>query len=296
MAKKFPTSALFLFAFASVLWGGSAVYLNFAADPFYPFALDGVSWKNAATGLLPLEIAPHSPADHAGLLTTDTLLFANGISVSSEAGLQEIIDQAPAGKHALYAVRRGDRLINLEVPVIHFRTLRGFFNSQWLKKYDLPRIERQMANVGFRQRVILSWFFKPVGILLILLSFFIYLKKPDLIIARLFFLTGLVTGFGFTAGNIDAFDLPNSLRLLFFVLVLFYIHFTPPLVLDFFRRLLFFSPSQPPPLRLSLLTYLPSVLGYMISLALLVFALVEGRAAVIEPPEGLWGMVEELLF
>jgi len=294
VSSKFTPSTLLLLIVASLLWGGAAIYFNLATNPFYPFALDGATWEKARGGLVATEIVPAGPADQAGLFSSDTLLLVNGVSVTSEPALQEIIDQIPADQLVIYTVRRGDALTKLEVSIKQFRTLRGYFNSEWLKKYDMQTIERQMESLKFQQRIILSWLFKPAGILLILLAIWVYVKKPELTAARLFFLTGLITGFGLATGNVDAFDLPDRLRFLYFLLVLGYIFFIPPLTLDFFRRLLFFSTFSPPQ-RVTILTYIPAFLGYTLSVGLLIFALAEGRAPVVEPPKGALGIVQNLL-
>ena len=117
MAQKLKLPALVLLVFATLLWGGTALFFNIILPKSFQGAKDGTYWKNAGSGLVPTSIGPDGPADRAGLLSTDTLLLANGVSITSDASLQEVINQVPTGQRAIYTVRRGDGLVRLEVEI-----------------------------------------------------------------------------------------------------------------------------------------------------------------------------------
>ena len=255
MSNKLTPATLFLLLLASLVWGGAAIYFNLAADPFYPFALDGATWEKARGGLVATEIVPTGPVERAGLLPTDTLLLANGVSVTSEKTLQEVINQIPTGQRAIYTVRRGDGLVRLEVA-----------------------IERDTF------KLIQHWLMKLAGFLYIFLAILVFTKKPELKTTWLFLFLGLMLGFLLSIILVDESVLKNNpLKLFFDTLGDASFMLIPALALDFFRRLLFF-PISSPRRELTLLTYLLPSLVFLLNFSVKIVKL----QVPIIPPNWLW--------
>lgn len=262
MGKKFTPKAFFILIFATLLWGGFAVYATFAVKTLPTSAQDGVFWEKVPGGLVPREILPGSPADRAGLLPTDTLLLVNRVSVTSEKAVQEVIEQLPLARPAQYTVRRDGALVKLEVAVDR-------------KTFEVVR----------------RWLLQLAGFGYIILALFVYRKKPELPTARAFFFFGLLAGSTLTAFFVDASRLPDFLQPVFLLWIQLNIFFIPALGLDFFRRLVFFPPARVPPRGLTLLTYLPAFLGF--GLMALALSVAKGWLT-IEPVIGFLGKIRPL--
>ncbi|MCI0330124.1 MAG: SpoIIE family protein phosphatase [candidate division Zixibacteria bacterium] len=246
---------MLLLAFS--LWGGVSFYFTLNAPKSFQQALDGADWKPARGGLVPTNIRPEGPADRAGLILTDTLLAANGVSISNEGTLQEVIDRIPIGRRAIYTVRRGDHLIKLEVPI----------------EWDWTG-------------VILHWPLKLGGFLYIFLGIFVFVKKPGLPTARVFlFFTG-AAGSLLAMSWVSTTGMSDIVQLLFNLWIVFNACFVGAFSLDFMRRLMFFAPPNSPAKGLTRLTYLPALsiaLFYFLPIAI---ALTKGE---IEwPTTGPW--------
>lgn len=257
--------SLFLLLFAAFFWGGTSAYFAVSAPKYFQRALDGAEWRPASGGLVPVHLRPDGPADRAGLILTDTLLAANGVSVASETGLQAVIDRTPIGRRVVYTVRRGDNLISLEIQP-----------------------ERDWSGM------VLHWLLKLAGFLYIFLSLLVFWKKPDAHTAKVFLFFGMVAGSLLAASFVDEVSLIPPVRLYFIIWLFFNIFFVMPFALDFVRRLMFFAPPHTPPRELSLLTYLPSIIGLGLCLTPLVFSLIHGQGPVL-PSGGFWFELQKII-
>lgn len=243
--------------FAALFWGGASLYFTIYAPKYFQQALDGADWKSARGGLVPTVIRPGGPADRAGLSLIDTLFSANGVSVSSEGALQEVIDQVPIGGRAVYTVRRGDHLIKLEVEP-----------------------ERDATGL------ILHWPLKLAGFLYIFLGILVFVKKPELATARVFLLFGGVAGSILAMSWVNTAAMDETTRFFYNLWFVFNVCFVVAFALDFMRRLMFFSPPHTPPKGLTYLTYFPALVATVFYFAPVAVALVGGK---IEwPTRGLW--------
>lgn len=266
MERKYSPEAVFILIFAALIWGGTALYFSATAPKLFNLAIDGASWQTASGGLVPKSMDAGGPAEKAGLLATDTLLSANGVSVSTAAGLQEVIDQTPKGARAIYTVRRRDGLVKLEVPV-----------------------QRNTSEMVWH------WLLKLAGFLYIFLALLVFIKKPQLKLAQLFLFFASSAGWLLAVGFVDYSHLSRPLYLFFFVWLRFNIFFIMVLALDFVRRLLFFSPLRQPSPALTALTYLPALVGFTLSMLPLVLYLTHVRTAIEWPTGVFWTKIRDLL-
>jgi serine protease Do len=63
------------------------------------------------------EVVPGSPAAKAGFKPDDLIVYVEGEQVGSIKALKEILDNAPPGSECRVEVRRGDRLMTLELTL-----------------------------------------------------------------------------------------------------------------------------------------------------------------------------------
>ncbi len=251
-----PKSLLLLF-FAVLFWGGTSFYFTLYAPKYFQRALDGADWKPASGGLVPINIRPDGPADRAGLALADTLLLADGVSVSNENTLQEVIDAVSTGRRVVYTVRRGDHLIRLEV-----------------------KPERDVTGL------ILHWPLKLGGFLYIFLGILVSVKKPELPTARVFLFFASVAGSLLAMSWVNTSGLSDMVRFAYNLWIVFNVCFVGAFALDFMRRLMFFSSPHAPARGLVHLTYLPALSATLFYFLPVAIALTKGK---IEwPTTGLW--------
>ena len=62
-----------------------------------------------------IEVAPGSPAEHAGVRPTDTILAANGVTVDCAADLQRLMVSEAIGRTVPLRVLRGDGVVEIDV-------------------------------------------------------------------------------------------------------------------------------------------------------------------------------------
>jgi len=259
-----PKSFLLLF-FAALLWGGASLYFTISAPKYFQQALDGANWKPASGGLAPTVIRPDGPADRAGLILTDTLLMANGVSISNDGTLQEVIDQIPIGQRAIYTIRRGDNLIKLEI-----------------------QLERDITGL------ILHWPLKLAGFLYIALGILVFVKKPELAVARVFLFFSGVAGSLLVMSWVNTAGMGDTIRFLYNLWPVFNVCFVAAFALDFMRRLMFFSPPHIPAKGLVRLTYLPALVAALFYFVPVAVAIFGGK---IEwPTHGFWPRLEPFVF
>ncbi|MGH8005301.1 MAG: PDZ domain-containing protein, partial [Limisphaerales bacterium] len=251
-----PKSLLLLF-FAALLWGGGSFYFTLYAPKYFQQALDGAVWKTARGGLVPTAIRPEGPADRAGLILTDTLLAANGVSISNDGTLQEVMDAVPSGRRVAYTVRRGDHLIRLEVEP-----------------------ERDITGL------VLHWPLQLGGFLYIFLGLLVFVKKPELPIARVFLFFASVAGSLLAMSWVNTSGMGDTVRFAYNLWIVFNVCFVGAFALDFMRRLMFFSPPHAPSKGLTRLTYLPALVAALFYFLPIAIAFAAGK---IEwPTTGLW--------
>ena len=266
MESRYSPASIFILIFAALIWAGTALYFASSAPKLFNLAVDGVAWKTASGGLVPTSIDAGGPAEKAGLLTTDTLLSADGVSVSTAAALQEVIDRTPKGARAIYTIRRGDGLVKLEVPV-----KQNTYEIVW------------------------HWLLKLAGFLYIFLALLVFIKKPQLKLAQHFLFFASSAGWLLAVGFVDYSHLSRPLYLFFFVWLRFNIFFIMALALDFVRRLLFFSPHREPSPMLTALTYLPASAGFALSMVPLVLFVANIRTAIEWPSGVFWAKISDFL-
>ncbi len=249
--------ALLLLLFVILFWGDASFYFTIYAPKYFQQALDGADWKPASGGLVPTDIRPDGPADRAGLILTDTLLSANGVSISNDGSLQEVIDAVPAGRRVIYIVRRGDHLIRLEVQP-----------------------ERDLTGL------ILHWPLKLGGFLYIFLGILVFVKKPELATARVFLFFSGVAGTLLAMSWVNTSGMSSMVRFSYNLWIVFNVCFVGAFALDFMRRLMFFSSPHTPAKGLVRLTYLPALAATLFYFLPIAIALTKGK---IEwPTTGLW--------
>ena len=257
MAWKLKPKALLLLLFVVLIWGDASFYFTIYAPKYFQQARDGADWKPASGGLVPTNIHPDGPADRAGLILTDTLLTANGVSISNDGTLQEILDAVPAGGRVIFTVRRGDHLIRLEVQP-----------------------ERNLTGL------ILHWPLKLGGFLYIFLGVLVFVKKPELPIARVFLFFTSVAGSLLAMSWVNTSGMNDQVQFAYNLWIVFNVCFVGAFALDFMRRLMFFVPSNAPAKGLTRLTYLPALLAAVFYFFPIAIALTKGK---IEwPTVGLW--------
>ncbi len=262
MEKRFSfQSALALLAVAAI-WGGSALYFNITAPKWFQQARDGAEWRPVSGGLVPDSIIADGPVERAGIKMNDTLLSANSVSVASDGALQTVLNQVPNGRTAQYAVRRGDRIVRLDVY-----------------------IERNWSEI------LLHWLFKLAGLLYIIMGLLVFIKKPERESVGIFLVFTSVAGWLLAISSVNASWLASTPKLIFYLMLLFNVFFVSSFSLDFFRRLMFFLPGSSPPQRLIWLTYLPGLAGLTLFLTPFVFSSFQGNP-VIFAEEGLWQTVQ----
>ncbi len=262
MENKHSPSAIFTLVFATLLWGGSALYFNLIAPKRFQQARDGAEWKPAPGGLVPDTILTGGPVDRAGIRMNDTLLLANGVSVASDGALQQVIDRVRTGLAARYTVRRGDHLVQLEV----------FIERGW-------------------SEIVLHWLFKLAGFLYIFMGIFVFFRKPEREKVGIFLIFTSVAGWLLAVGSVNASWLAPTPKLVFYLMLSFNVFFVSPFSLDFFRRLMFFPPGSPPPQRLTLLTYLPGLAGLALFLTPVIISSFQGKPDLFVE-EGLWRKIQ----
>ncbi len=251
-----PKSFLLLF-FAALFWGGASLYFTLYAPKYFQQAMDGADWKPASGGLVPTNIRPDGPADRAGLISTDTLLSANGVSISNDESLQDVIDAVPAGRRVIYTVRRGDHLIRLEVEP-----------------------ERDVTGL------VLHWPLKLAGFLYIALGVLVFVKKPELASARVFLFFSGVAGSLLAMSWVNTAGMDDTVRFLYNLWLVFNVSFVTAFALDFMRRLMFFSPPHTPAKGLTRLTYLPALAATFFYFLPVAITLAKGKTE--WPATGLW--------
>ena len=251
-----PKSFLLLL-FALLLWGGASLYFTLSAPKYFQQARDGADWKPARGGLVPINIRPDGPADRAGLIFTDTLLLADGVSVSNEGSLQEVIDQIPIGRRAIYTVRRADNLVRLEIE-----------------------LERDLTGL------VLHWPLQLGGFLYIFLGILVFVKKPELPTARVFLFFSAVAGSLLAMSSVNTATMDDTVRFIYNLWMVFNVCFVSAFSLDFIRRLMFFSTPHTPVKGLTRLTYLPALAATLFYFLPVAIFLAKGK---IEwPTTGLW--------
>lgn len=243
--------------FVVLLWGDASFYFTIYAPKYFQQARDGADWKTASGGLVPTNIRPDGPADRAGLILTDTLLAANGVSISNDGTLQEVLDAVPTGGRVIFTVRRAEQLIRLEVEP-----------------------ERDLTGL------ILHWPLKLGGFLYIFLGLLVFVKKPELPTARVFLFFASVSGSLLAMSWVNTVGMDDRIRFAYNLWIIFNICFVGAFALDFMRRLMFFAPPNTPAKVLTRLTYLPALSAALFYFLPLAFAFAKGKFE--WPASGLW--------
>ncbi len=95
-----------------VLLGGvNLVLRNFV----YTETTDGCAWVDGKTGVTIVEVFPGGLAARAGIHVGDILAGINGKTVVNAVQAQVIIDRIPQWQTAYYTIRRGSRLLSIEI-------------------------------------------------------------------------------------------------------------------------------------------------------------------------------------